>query len=141
MRQFEAVVESSGSDLFQALLRPNVKDFYVRKNVEEYYFPNELNYMKGLNLEQKKIMSACASMATTNSRTPQAAIIQGPPGTGKSTTIAAMIMQIIFRSRYYYPGAPPPRILITAPSNAAVDELVRRFHEKKILIAFFPQSF
>ena len=42
-------------------------------------------------------MSACASMCTTNMSTPQAAIIQGPPGTGKSTTIAAMVLQIIFR--------------------------------------------
>ena len=58
-------------------------------------------------------------------------------GTGKSTTITAMILQIIFRARKTaIPGLPgsnnqilTPRILITAPSNAAVDELVRRLIE------------
>ena len=58
-------------------------------------------------------------------------------GTGKSTTITAMILQIIFRARKpVIPGLPgsnnqllTPRILITAPSNAAVDELVRRLIE------------
>ena len=49
-------------------------------------------------------MSACASMCTSNMNTPQAAIIQGPPGTGKSTTIAAMVLQIIFRWKRQYPG-------------------------------------
>merc|ERR1719232_732533 len=73
-------------------------------------------------------MSACASMCTTNLATPQVAIIQGPPGTGKSTTVAAMVLQIIFRWRKMNnnPNCPLPRILITAPSNAAVDEIVKK---------------
>merc|ERR1719219_566048 len=58
--------------------------------------------------------------------TPQAAIIQGPPGTGKSTTIAAMVLQIFFRWKRQYPGGARPRILLTAPSNAAVDEIARK---------------
>ena len=50
---------------------------------------------------------------------------QGPPGTGKSTTIAAMIGQLFARwSAVNLPNIPYPRILLTAPSNAAVDELV-----------------
>ena len=53
----------------------------------------------------------------------------GPPGTGKTTTIAAMILQIIFRCKEMYPGSPLPRILLTAPSNAAVDEIVRKLME------------
>ena len=57
-----------------------------------------------LNPDQAKVMSACASMCTSNMNTPQAAIIQGPPGTGKSTTIAAMVLQIIFRWKRQYPG-------------------------------------
>ena len=84
--------------------------------------------MINLNGDQKRIMSACASMCTTNLATPQVAIIQGPPGTGKSTTVAAMVLQIIFRWRKMNnnPNCPLPRILITAPSNAAVDEIVKK---------------
>ena len=84
--------------------------------------------MINLNGDQKRVMSACASMCTTNLTTPQAAIIQGPPGTGKSTTVAAMVLQIIFRWRKMNnnPNCPLPRILITAPSNAAVDEIVKK---------------
>ena len=43
--------------------------------------------MINLNGDQKRVMSACASMCTTNLTTPQAAIIQGPPGTGKSSLV------------------------------------------------------
>ncbi len=73
-------------------------------------------------------MSSSAKMATTDMRQPRVALIQGPPGTGKSTTITAMVLQILFRWRSAHPGDPNrfPRILLTAPSNAAVDELVRR---------------
>ena len=37
-----------------------------------------------------------------------------------------MVLQIIFRWRKCNPNYPLPRILITAPSNAAVDEIVRK---------------
>merc|ERR1719510_839943 len=127
LRHFEAIIDSAESDLFKALLSPNPRDFYVRNGSEGPYYPE--TFFSNLNGDQRKIMSRCASMATSNPNTTQVAIVQGPPGTGKSTTITAMILQILFRARKMFPGANQfftPRILITAPSNAAVDELVRR---------------
>ena len=50
-----------------------------------------------------------------------AALVQGPPGTGKSATIVGIILQI-WGARGSSSGA-MPRILVVAPSNAAVDEL------------------
>ena len=77
LRHFEAIIDSAESDLFKALLTPNPRDFYVRKD-ERPYYPD--NFFPHLNADQRKIMSSCASMATSNPNTPQVAIVQGPPG-------------------------------------------------------------
>ena len=61
---------------------------------------------------------------------PQLALIQGPPGTGKTSTIAGLILQIVHRWNAACSAAGNRggaiRILVTAPSNAAVDEIARR---------------
>ncbi|KAK4698643.1 sorting nexin-41/42, partial [Phenoliferia sp. Uapishka_3] len=55
-------------------------------------------------------------------------LIQGPPGTGKTTTILALIAGFLERCDPRVHGAHTthPRILVCAPSNAAVDEIVTR---------------
>ena len=45
--------------------------------------------------------------------------LQGPPGTGKT----AMLSELIDRHLFFYPN---DKILVCAPSNAAVDQLVYR---------------
>lgn len=54
---------------------------------------------------------------------PSIYLIQGPPGTGKSTVIIGIIQQILFSESR---NSKLPCILITAPSNAAVDEIALR---------------
>ncbi|CAD7937348.1 unnamed protein product [Amoebophrya sp. A25] len=44
-------------------------------------------------------------------------IIHGPPGTGKTTTCVAFILECVFRGQ---------RLLVSAPSNVAVDNLLQR---------------
>lgn len=62
-------------------------------------------------------------------------LIQGPPGTGKSKTILALVAKFLsmrpkpIASRVNPNAADnfvPPKILICAPSNAAIDEVVNR---------------
>ncbi|KAK4705650.1 hypothetical protein P7C70_g550, partial [Phenoliferia sp. Uapishka_3] len=59
--------------------------------------------------------SQSATVASVVSRTSGLSLIQGPPGTGKTTTILKIVEAWVKR-----------RLLICAPSNAAVDEILRR---------------
>ncbi len=57
-----------------------------------------------------------------------------PPGTGKTSTICGLIAASISRRPrpIAHPGRPPPpvpKILLCAPSNAAIDEIVYRLKE------------
>jgi DNA polymerase alpha-associated DNA helicase A len=45
------------------------------------------------------------------------AVIHGPPGTGKTTTVVELVRQLVARRR---------RVLLCAPSNTAVDNLVSK---------------
>jgi superfamily I DNA and/or RNA helicase len=59
-------------------------------------------------------------------KTKDIAIIHGPPGTGKTTTM----VEAIKKSCNYY----GEKILVTAPSNAAVDMLTERLAEKGLKV-------
>lgn len=53
-------------------------------------------------------------------------LIKGPPGTGKTTVITSIIHQILFGNHRL---AKNTCILLTAPSNAAIDELALRIND------------
>ncbi|KAI0670809.1 SEN1 N terminal-domain-containing protein [Trametes maxima] len=66
------------------------------------------------------------------------ALIQGPPGTGKTSTICGLVQLYLSRrqkpSTVIHPGRPaerelPKKILLCAPSNAAIDEIAFRLKE------------
>ena len=50
-------------------------------------------------------------------RAADVAVIHGPPGTGKTTTLVSYILEAVYRKQ---------RLLVTAPSNVAVDNLLER---------------
>lgn len=56
-------------------------------------------------------------------------LVEGPPGTGKTTTIVSIVQTIVATypvSTFPLPHTKHLRILITAPSNAAVDTLLEK---------------
>jgi hypothetical protein len=67
-----------------------------------------------INVSQAKAISAV--MQNVNPIT----LIQGPPGTGKTKTIEALLSVLLCRI------SSRGKVLICAPSNAAIDEIVRR---------------
>ncbi|KAI9652901.1 MAG: DEAD-box type RNA helicase [Alyxoria varia] len=61
-------------------------------------------------------------------------LVQGPPGSGKTKTIVATVGALLSETLRHQPQPRPPtsdtpmrKLLVCAPSNAAVDELVMRF--------------
>ena len=89
------------------------------------------NRLVGDNLNESQmsaLMSVTETMIATRSAHPKIALLQGPPGTGKSHVIVQMILRII---RSGQERKLKLRILVCAPSNAAVDEIAGRLIEER----------
>lgn len=74
--------------------------------------------IEGLNESQNK---AVAAMTENESLL----VLHGPPGTGKTTTLVAGIKQLISDGK---------RLIVTAPSNAAVDHIASELLQKGVKI-------
>ncbi|KAI8096315.1 uncharacterized protein BX664DRAFT_56457 [Halteromyces radiatus] len=59
-------------------------------------------------------------------------LIQGPPGTGKTKTILGLVVTLLDqqqKQKKHSPGTTSGKILVCAPSNAAVDEIAKRLKD------------
>jgi len=65
--------------------------------------------------------SAGASATTTTTPSIPVSLVHGPPGTGKTTTVASLVLEAVYRHDY--------KVLVTAPSNVAVDTLLAKLVE------------
>ena len=72
-----------------------------------------------LNPSQRFALKGVASMSE-----PDFQLIQGPPGTGKTHTIVGLLSMLV------HCGV--NRVLVCAPSNTAVDEIVERVADKQL---------
>ncbi len=70
----------------------------------------EIEFLTALNLPQQEAVRFALSATDV-------AILHGPPGTGKTTTLAEVIYQAVARGQ---------RVLASAPSNTAVDNILER---------------
>lgn len=55
-------------------------------------------------------------------------LIQGPPGTGKTKTVLSILEELLSQQNY----GKKKRILVCAPSNAGIEEIVTRIREAKL---------
>ncbi|XP_058270980.1 probable helicase senataxin isoform X1 [Hemibagrus wyckioides] len=86
--------------------------------------------MPEYNSEQAKAISCGVAMVKRKQNTPKILLIHGPPGTGKSKIIVGMLHRLL-SDPVSLSASRRPRILLCTPSNAAIDNLM-----KKIIIVF-----
>ncbi|KAL0106520.1 hypothetical protein PUN28_016311 [Cardiocondyla obscurior] len=100
----------------------------VNPKIENYQLPplNEQNVSSLVtkdNLNSKQLEAVFRVTDTVLKKDPKLCFIQGPPGTGKTKVIVNLVTQILYGERENKTSL---KILICAPSNAAVDEIVLR---------------
>uniref|UniRef100_A0A8D0LAZ5 Senataxin n=1 Tax=Sphenodon punctatus TaxID=8508 RepID=A0A8D0LAZ5_SPHPU len=131
-RRFKGLLLLSRSPLVKPIIYPSYPDFCPRNlNVAS---ESVASYMKEFNEDQQKAIETAYAMVKQHSSLPRICLINGPPGTGKSKTIVGLLFRILAevgRSQNLNAKIKRNRVLVCAPSNAAVDELM-----KKIILEF-----
>ncbi|XP_069941349.1 uncharacterized protein [Cherax quadricarinatus] len=123
-RIWEGLCKLPLSPLFSDFLKPTEAAFACSRECGQYLVDG-----MSLNDVQRKAVVEVSSKCVLSYNVPKLSLIHGPPGTGKTRTITAIIAQIIKMS--YKRGLPFCRILLCAPSNAAVNELTLRLLKLK----------
>ncbi|XP_062409418.1 probable helicase senataxin isoform X1 [Sardina pilchardus] len=129
MRELNALCHIQDKALIQTILAPDkhFAHFLPATQVDQRF--------EGCNIEQAKAIDCGVSMVMSGQPTPKICMIHGPPGTGKSDTIVNLLYQLSQRGAADPTGQKRLHALVCAPSNAAVDNLM-----KKIIVFFKGQS-
>ena len=125
LRKFEALLYLENSPLQDAIVKPTVKSFKVSQ-ISEVLNPHIKDIFKNLNSVQKTNIVGMSRACLGDPLQPKVCLMQGPPGTGKSTTIVGLTLQLLYSGMKDGRKQTMPRVLIVAPSNAAVDSVARK---------------
>ncbi|NXO24267.1 SETX helicase, partial [Cisticola juncidis] len=135
-RKFKALLLLSRSPLAKPIINPSYNDFCPRDL--PVASGSAASYMNEYNEDQKRAIETAYAMVKQHPGLPKICLIHGPPGTGKSKTIVGLLSRVLRENtrnektaRKKNSKIKPNRFLVCAPSNAAVDELM-----KKIIVAF-----
>lgn len=109
-REYLALVRTMKTEWKDLIINPlEEKKIHLKSNKWSNIIPEYTDeHFNQLNNSQKTAVSLALKRKLT--------LIQGPPGTGKTRTISCLISQCIKRGL---------KVLVTAPSNIAVDALVQ----------------
>ncbi|KAM8804001.1 putative helicase senataxin [Rhynchonycteris naso] len=135
-RKLKAMSLLSGrNQLARAVLNPNPMDFCT-KDLLTTTSERIDAYLRDFNEDQKKAIETAYAMVKHSPAVAKICLIHGPPGTGKSKTIVGLLYRLLTERRGLVAEnsnakIKQNRVLVCAPSNAAVDELM-----KKIIIEF-----
>jgi len=131
LRKAQAMLDLPKSKLFSCIVNPDNKSLAVRASNGALH-PNikDLAQFRQLNDNQRRVVVGVTRSCLEDNES-KISLVQGPPGTGKSKTIVGIILQLIsarLNSRENAENVRKdkhrvPRILVCAPSNAAVDNL------------------
>ncbi|NWR34826.1 SETX helicase, partial [Tachuris rubrigastra] len=135
-RTFKGLLLLSRSPLARPIINPCYNDFCPRDL--PVASGSAGSYMNEYNEDQKRAIETAYAMVKQHPGLPKICLIHGPPGTGKSKTIVGLLSRVLRENtrnektaRKKNSKMKPNRFLVCAPSNAAVDELM-----KKIIVAF-----
>ncbi|OXB69083.1 hypothetical protein ASZ78_009559 [Callipepla squamata] len=134
-RSFKGLLLLSRSPLAKPIINPSYSDFCPRDlpvaSESATFCTNEYNE------DQKRAIETAYAMVKQHPGLAKICLIHGPPGTGKSKTIVGLLSRVLRENTRNEKTSKKNarikqnRFLVCAPSNAAVDELM-----KKIIIAF-----
>ncbi|NWU94241.1 SETX helicase, partial [Upupa epops] len=134
-RTFKALLLLSRSPLAKTIINPSHSDFCPR---DLPVSSETLSDVNKYNEDQQRAIETAYAMVKQHPVLPKVCLIHGPPGTGKSKTIVGLLSRVLRENtrnektaRRSNSRMKPNRFLVCAPSNAAVDELM-----KKIIVAF-----
>jgi len=124
MRKFEAILDLPQTRLFNSIVSPDGSTLAVPKvGHHPHATIATIPAISHLNQDQKQIIVSVSQACVLQPEAAKICLVQGPPGTGKSSTISGLILQILCSKLQNGKNYSLPRILVVAPSNAAVDEL------------------
>ncbi|XP_077867297.1 putative helicase senataxin, partial [Saccoglossus kowalevskii] len=130
-RQLSCFQSLTKSILARDILRPRTNTFTIRHNNSHYTDIAKTNY----NESQLQAVYGTSQAALESYPLPRICMVQGPPGTGKSHTIVGIVENILIGQRNLPTSLEKNRILLCAPSNAGVDQLMRRLVHHLISIS------
>nr|XP_034958105.1 probable helicase senataxin isoform X1 [Zootoca vivipara] len=131
-RMFKALLLLNRSPLAQAIIRPEYTNFSLTGSNANS--DNCSLYMREFNEDQRTAIKTAYALVTQYPSLPKVCLIHGPPGSGKSKTILGLLYCIFIErpgKRNSVQSKIKNRVLLCAPSNAAVDDLM-----KKIILMF-----
>ncbi|KNC82781.1 hypothetical protein SARC_04939 [Sphaeroforma arctica JP610] len=117
IRQYQALVNCGNSPLINCVIKPKLPAMALRGDAIAHEATSHLANRRHQQYNRPQLQAIRNSIAYDG-----ITMIQGPPGTGKTRTILGLLAA--FFKQPYLPHK--PRVLLCAPSNAAVDEVVRR---------------
>ncbi|XP_033210401.1 ankyrin repeat domain-containing protein 11-like isoform X2 [Belonocnema kinseyi] len=115
MREIQALQNLPASPVCPLILNPLIDDYQLPEMYETER--NPLATKDELNKKQIEAVMRISEAALSDK--PKISLIHGPPGTGKSKVIVNIVAQILLKG-------PGTKMLLCAPSNAAIDEIVLR---------------
>ncbi|XP_044733813.1 helicase sen1-like isoform X2 [Chrysoperla carnea] len=120
MKEFTALQKLPQSPLMPLILNPN------NLNKIKNHYNVEILSNSALNVDQREIIFQVTGSCLSSD--PTISLIHGPPGTGKSFLIVNLVMHLLYGNNRYNNCVENrnnlPRILICAPTNSAIDDIV-----------------
>ncbi|XP_033348254.1 uncharacterized protein LOC117232754 [Bombus vosnesenskii] len=128
LRMVQALQFLPKSPLVNLILCPRI-EMYKLPTVSELE-----TLITGDKLNEKQMEAVSKITKAVIQKDTKLCFIQGPPGTGKSKVIVNIVTQILYGNNRYTSNGSSFTMLVCAPSNAAIDDIVLRLLEIRTMI-------